>query len=119
MRQARLGDRAAQRVARLQQEATALQRSLRRNDSDAREYLAAASRTVQLKTALARNVDPNSVDAETAATAFRLDEQSRDRLRALFAQSDEFRYSGNGHNGRAMSPEQRREIAELVETLRV
>ncbi len=119
VRQARLDDRAAQRVARLQQEASELQRSLRQNDSDARQYLAAASRAVQLKTALARNVDPNSVDAESAASAFRLDEQRRDQLRDLFARSDELRYSGNGHHGRGVSPEQRREIAELVETLRV
>jgi len=119
VRQGRLQDRAAQRVARLQQEATELQRRLRQNDVDARQYLADASRAVQLKTALARNVDPNTVDAESAASAFRLDENGCRRLRQLFAQSDELRYSGATNGGHAISAENRREIAELVETLRV
>jgi hypothetical protein len=73
---------------------------------------------VQLKTALAKNVDPNLVDAEAAASAFRLDEQQSARLRQLFEQSDELRYSGGGNGGRAIAPESRREILELVENLR-
>ena len=68
------GDREAQRLARLQHEAADLQRRLRANDGTPQQYVADASRAVQLKTALAKNVDPNAVDAETAAAAFRLDE---------------------------------------------
>jgi hypothetical protein len=117
VRETRLSDREAQRVARLQAEAAELQQRLRSNESDARQYFADASRAVQLKTALARKVEPQNVDAETAATTFRADEQLRSRLRELFAQNDELRYSGNGH--RNITPEQRRDIAELVEALRV
>jgi hypothetical protein len=119
LRQARLDDREAQRVAQLQQQTAELERRLRApNGASPQEYLADASRTVQLKTALAKNVDPNLVDAETVATAFALDEMQLARLRQLFDQSDELRYSGGGYGGQAISPESRREILELVENLR-
>ncbi len=107
----------AQRVARLQHEATGLQRNLRRNGTTPQQYVADASRAVQLKTALARNIDPNAVDAETAAAAFRLDEEKRARLRRLFQKSDEMRYSGGGNGGHTLSSEKRQEILELVENL--
>ena len=117
MRQSRLDNLEAQRVARLQQEAAELQRSLRANGSSPQEYLANASRAVQLKTALAKNVEPNAVDAELAAAAFRLDEAQSNRLRELFAQSDELRYSGGRNGGHAISAESRREIVALIENL--
>lgn len=118
LRQSRLADREAQRTARLQQEAAEVQRRLRL-DSTAEQYFADASRAVQLKTALVRNLDPNVVDAASAASAFRLDEVRRARLEQLFAQRDEIRYSGAG-NGTAqdVSPRSRREILELLESLR-
>jgi len=118
-RRSRLADREAQRVARLQHEATELQRKLRRNGGTPEEYVADAFRAVQLKTALAKNVNPNGVDAEMAATAFRLDENRRARLQRLFQESDEARYSGGRTNGHSISQEERREILELVEDLQV
>lgn len=119
VRQARLDDREAQRIAQLQHQTAELERQLRApNGATPHEYLANASRTVQLKTALARNIDPNLVDADAAATAFRLDEQRAARLRQLFEQSDELRYSGAGNGGQTISQESRREILELVENLR-
>lgn len=118
MRRLRLADREAQRVARIEQEAAELQRKLRRDGSTAEQYFADASRAVQLRTALARNVDPNAVDAEAAASAFRLDEQARARLRQLFERNDELRYSGGRNGGgQPISPENRREILELLESL--
>jgi hypothetical protein len=74
---------------------------------------------VQIKTALAKNVDPDSVDAETAAKAFQLNESLRERMRELFQRSDEVRYSGGQNGNGAVSDEQRREIMELIETLRI
>ncbi|HSH39545.1 MAG TPA: hypothetical protein VK993_12240, partial [Chthoniobacterales bacterium] len=118
LRQRRFADRDAQRIAELQHQAAELERRLRANAAPPQEYLADASRTVQLKTALAKNVDPNLVDAEAAASAFRLDEQQSARLRQLFEQTDELRYSGRRNGGHAISPESRREILELVENLR-
>jgi hypothetical protein len=117
IRRSRLDDRAAQRIARLQHEASELQRGLRRNDVSPQQYAANASRAVQIKTALARNLDPNQVDAETAAATFDLDEERRKRLQQLFEESDEMRYSGGGNGHDAFSPERRREILELVENL--
>jgi hypothetical protein len=119
IRRAHLDNREAQRREALQHEAAELQRSLHRQDSSPQEYFSQASRAVQLKTALIRNLDPNTVDAEVAASAFRADEETRRRLRHLFEKSDEARYSGSGQNGiRLIAPETRSEVLDLIEKLR-
>ncbi len=117
-RGARRGDRVAQRLARLNQEASELERGLRRGSASPQEYFAQAARTVQVKTALAKNVEPGSVDAESAAKAFQLDESMRARMRELFQRSDEARYSGSQNGDIAVSDEQRHEVMELIEALR-
>jgi hypothetical protein len=116
--QARRENREAQRIAALQHEAAELMRKLRRGDSSPQEYFSQASRAVRVKTALARNIDPNAVDAETAATAFDLDENERTQLRRLFERSDELRYSGAHNGAETISPESRREVLDLLESLR-
>jgi oxygen tolerance protein BatD len=117
IRQARLQNREAQRIAGLHHEVSELMRKLRRSDVSPTDYFPQASRVVQLKTALARNVDPNGVDMESAARAFDLDEVERDQLRQLFETSDELRYSGAGNGNRTISPERRREVLHLIESL--
>jgi len=121
IRRARLDDREARRIGALQHEAAELMHKLRRDDASPREYYAEASRVVRLKAALAsrnRSIDPNAVDAETAAETFKLDTNSRDRLRRLFEQNDEWQYSGT-HNGPGrISPENRRDVLELIENLK-
>lgn len=117
LRRTRASDRERRRLVELQHEAHELTRRLRRSDLPPRDYFADATRAVQLKVALASNVPPQAVDAETAARAFRVDDATRDRLRELFAQSDELRYSG-GNGNAALSPERQRQVVELVETLR-
>jgi hypothetical protein len=121
IRRARLDDREARRIGALQHEAAVLMHKLRRDDASPREYYAEASRVVRLKAALAsrnRGIDPNVVDAETAAETFKLDTDSRDRLRRLFEQNDEWQYSGT-HNGPGrISPENRRDVLELIENLK-
>ena len=121
IRRARIDNREAQRVAALQHEATDLMHKLHRNDVSPREYYAEASRVIRVKAALAsgnRRIDPNMVDVETAAETFKLNSDSRDRLRRLFEQSDEWLYSG-AHNGPGrVSAENRREVLELIENLR-
>ena len=119
IRQARIDNREARRIAALHHEAAELMRKLRRNDVSPREYYAEASRVVRVKAALARNVDPNTVDAETAADTFGLSADSRERLRRLFEQSDEFQYSGAHNGSERISPENRRDVLELVEHLHV
>ena len=116
--QARCENREAQRIAALRHEAAELMQKLRRNDSSPQEYFSQASRAVRVKTALARNIDPNAVDAETAATAFDLDENERTQLRRLFERSDELRYSGAHNGAETISPESRREVLDLLENLR-
>ena len=85
-------------------------------------YLNASQRdkaVAVVKTALAKNLDPNTVDAELAASAFHADEATRLRLRHLFERSDEVRYSGSGQNGiSVVPPETRNEVLELIESLR-
>src|ERR1043166_4383857 len=121
IRRARINNREAQRMAALHHEAAELMHNLRRREASPREYYAEASRVVRVKTALAsasRGIDPNIVDAETAADTFKLTSDERDRLRRLFEQSDEWQYSG-AHNGPGrISPENRREVLELIENLR-
>jgi hypothetical protein len=121
IRRARIDNREARRISALQHEAAELMHKLRRNAASPREYYAEASRVVRVKTALASGgggVDPNVVDAETAADTFKLNSDSRDQLRRLFEQSDEWQYSG-AHNGPAtISPENRREVLELIENLK-
>jgi hypothetical protein len=120
VRKAKINNREAQRMAALHHEAAELMHKLRRNDASPREYYAEASRVVRVKTALAsasRGIDPNMVDAETAADTFKLNTDERDRLRRLFEQSDEWQYSG-AHNGPGrISPENRREVLELIKNL--
>jgi hypothetical protein len=119
LRQAHLDNREARRREALQHEATELQRSLRRDDASTQEYFSRASRAIQVRTALARNVDPNTVDADLAASAFHADEATRLRLRHLFEKSDEVRYSGSGQNGTRLVPlETRNEVLNLIENLR-
>src|SRR6266700_1451782 len=121
IRRAKIDNRAARRFAALQHETSELMHKLRRNAASPQEYYAEASRVVRLKTALASGsggIDPNVVDAETAADTFKLDTDSRDQLRRLFEQSDEWQYSG-AHNGPAtISPESRREVLALIKNLK-
>jgi hypothetical protein len=119
IRQTRIDNRDAQRMAVLQQEATELLRKLRRKDTPSPEYFLQVSRAVQVKTALARNLDPNIVDAEVAAKTFGLDEGERAQLRRLFARSDEMRYSGAQNGAGAITPQDRSEVLEFIESLRV
>lgn len=121
IRRARLDNRQALRIAALQHEAAELMHKLRRDDTSPQEYYAEASRVVRLKAALAsgnRGIDPNVVDAETAANTFNLDTDSRDRLRRLFEQNDEWQYSGTRNGPGRISPENRRDVLELIENLR-
>lgn len=118
IRTTRLDNRDAQRRAALQTEMTELQRKLRRSDGSPRQYFAEASRAVQLKTALAKNINPAAVDAEMAAAVFNVDQTAREQLRQLFERSDELRYSGNQNGSETISPENRREIVDLIESLR-
>jgi len=119
MRQARIGNREARRIAALQHEAAELMRKLRRDDVSPQEYYAEASRVVRVKAALARNADPNTIDAETAADTFGLNGDSRERLKRLFEQSDELQYSGAHNGSERISAENRRDVLELIEDLRV
>jgi hypothetical protein len=121
IRQARIDNREAQRIAALQHEAAELMRKLHRGDASPREYYAEASRVVRVKAALAsgsRQIDPNTVDVDTAAETFRLNGDSRERLRRLFEQCDEWQYSGTHNGSEKISPEIRRDVLEFIETLR-
>jgi hypothetical protein len=121
IRRARLDDREARRISALQHEAAQLMHKLRHDDASPREYYSEASRVVRLKAALAshsRSIDPNAVDAETAADTFKLDTEARGRLRRLFEKNDEWQYSGT-HNGPGrISSENRHDVLDLIENLK-
>jgi hypothetical protein len=117
-RRARREDRQAQRLAALNHESAELMRKLRRQEGSPHEYYVNAARAVQIKTALAKNIEPNMVDVDTAGATFDLDDDSRQQLRQLFARSDELRYSGTDNGGQSASPDNRREVLHLIEHLR-
>jgi len=119
IRQAKIDNREAQRVTALQQESSKLLQKLRRSELSPQEYFSNASRVVRVKTALAKNISPNAVDAETAAKAFDLAENERAQLRTLFERSDELRFSGGGNGVKAISNDEREEVLRLLESLRV
>src|SRR5437762_3654553 len=121
VRQRGIDNREARRIAALQHEAAELMRKLHRGDTTPRDYYAEASRVVRVKAALAsgsRQLDPNTVDVDTAADTFRLKGDSRERLRSLFEQCDELQYSGAHNGSEKLSPEIRRDVLEFIETLR-
>ena len=118
IRQKKIDNLGAQRVATLQQESTELLRKLRRSELSPQEYFSNASRVVRVKTALAKNINPNAVDAETAAKAFDLGEHERAQLRTLFDRSDELRFGGSGNGAEALSSDEREEVLRLLESLR-
>src|ERR1700693_516046 len=117
IRRAKIGNREALRVAALQHESVELLRKLRRGELSPQEYFSNASRVARVKTALAKNIDPNTVDAETIARAFDLDENQRARLRTLFDRTDELRYSGTGNGDNNLAHQDRDEVLELLESL--
>jgi hypothetical protein len=114
----RASNRAALRAAQLQHERDELLRKLRRDQLAPREYFSDASRVVQLKAALKQlNIEPATVDAETAARVFDLNAEQSERMRRLFATSDEFRYSGAGNGEGRLAADGQRETLELIESL--
>jgi BatD DUF11 like domain len=117
IRRAKIGNREALRVAALQHESAELLRKLRQGELSPQEYFSNASRVARVKTALAKNIDPNTVDAETIARAFDLDENERRRLRTLFDRTDELRYSGTGNGDKNLDHRDRDEVLELLESL--
>jgi len=118
IRQAKIDNRDAQRAAALQQESNELLRQLRRSEISPQEYFSNASRVVRVKTALAKNMNPNAVDADIAAKAFNLGENERAQLRTLFERSDELRFSGGGNGAGRISNDERDEVSRLLESLR-
>ena len=118
IRQAKIDNLEAQRTAALQQESGELLRKLRRGELSPQEYFSNASRVVRVKTALVKNLNPNAVDAETAAKASDLGEHERAQLRTLFDRSDELRFSGSGNGAKTISSEEREEVLRLLESLR-
>ena len=118
IRQAKIDNRGAQRAAALQQESNELLRQLRRSEISPQEYFSNALRVVRVKTALAKNMNPNAVDADIAAKAFNLGENERAQLRTLFERSDELRFSGGGNGAGRISNDERDEVSQLLESLR-
>ncbi len=117
MRRRRLENRTGQRMAAWEHESAELERKLRRAGDPPDQYYAEALRVVQLKTALARRIEPNTVDAETAVAAFDLPDEQRERVRELFRRSDEVRYSGRPNGNSTVPEETRREVLDLINRL--
>ena len=118
VRHVKTGDRTRQRIADRQREVANLLRQLRHGDVSPQVYFSQAARVVHLKTALAKNVDPNAVDAETVARTFDLKENERAQLCRLLERSDELSYSGGGNGAATISRDEREEVLRFLESLR-
>ena len=118
IRQAKSGDREQQRIAARHKEVTNLLRELRRGEVPPQTYFSRAARVVHLKTALAKNINPNAVDVETVAKTFDLNDNERAQLRQLFERSDELSYSGSGNGAAKISEEERDEVLRFLDSLR-
>ena len=96
-------------------------RELRRGDVSPQIYFSQAARIVHLKTALAKNINPNAVDTATVEQTFNLNDNERARLRRLLERSDELSYSGSGsgNGASAISREERDEVLRVLERLDV
>src|SRR5262249_47573929 len=117
IRQSKSGDRERQRLIARQQEMGDLLRQLRRGDVSPQVYFSQATRVVHLKTALAKNINPNAVDAETVAKTFHLNETERAQLGRLLERSDELTYSGSGNGAEKISPGEREQVLKFLEGL--
>jgi len=109
-------DAKAREAAALRREMDSVLRVLRRDGTPPQEYIAHAARAVRLKTAIAGGISPASVDAIIAADTFRASDQQRGVIQRIFESSDELRYSGRAVNGE-ISPEWRREVLDVIESL--
>jgi hypothetical protein len=118
IRQTKIDNVVAKQAAARQQEMATVLRELRRGDVSPQIYFSHATRVVQLKAAVAKNISPNAVDAETAANVFDLGEGERMQLRKLFERSDELTFSGSGNGAEKVSGNEREEVLRLVESLR-
>jgi hypothetical protein len=119
IRRAKIGNREAQRIAARHHEMTKLLRELRRGDVSPQVYFSQAARAIQLKAALTNDINPNSVDAETVAKTFNLNDNQRAQLRHLFERSDELSYSGSGNSNGKISNDDREQVLSLLESLHV
>jgi len=118
IRQSARRDRARQRIIAREQEMADLLRQLRRGEVSPQVYFSQAARVVHLKTALAKNINPNAVDAETVAKTFHLDDNERAKLRRLLERSDELTYSGSGNGSEKVSRDERDQVLSFLESLR-
>ena len=120
MRKRRLENRALQRITAWEHETAELERKLRRADDPPDQYFAGALRVVQLKTALSSPVarlSQTRLTRKRRSRRFDLPDEKRDRMRELFRQSDELRYSGRPNGKGTIAEETRREVLELIESL--
>lgn len=118
IRQTKSGDRERQRIVAREQEMARLLRELRSGDVSPQVYFSHAARVVHLKAALAKNINPNSVDPETVAKTFALNENEREQLHRLLERSDELSYSGSGNGADKISRDEQKQVLNFLESLR-
>lgn len=117
IRRRRLADRDALRKAQWDRELHDSLGRMRRTDTPPQEFITAGTRAVQLRAGILSGNEPNTFDAPRAAELLQLDAEGTARVQQLFANADEFRYSGGGNGIRTLSPDARREVMELIERL--
>ncbi len=105
------------RIAELRREALRAGQQVRRADSDAGLYDAAA-RLVQIETALATGVDPSTVDAPAARASAPLDEETAGDIERIFEARAERLYAGTAADAGTVVPAERERVVAAVERFR-
>jgi len=119
-RRLRLGDGAARRLARLRQAKAEAGRVLRDKKTPTGAFFDAAIRVFQLEAALGDRrgeLEPETVDAETACASRTLDCETAEGVRRVFAMHGELRYAGAGAGGASgeVHPDQRERVLQILE----
>jgi hypothetical protein len=102
------------RLAELKREKYELMKTLQRTDASAKDFYAAAVRSIQIEAALNSGENPASVGAAEAILSKPIDETTADGVRSIFDTSGELLYAGSREVGARLSDEKRRQVLETI-----
>jgi len=103
------------RLARLRRERIELWRTVHRGGSDS-DFLDAATRLVQIETAVATGCSPHTVDAAQARAARPISSETAETIEALFNARAELLYAGAGSREDALSAADRTRFLSALES---
>jgi hypothetical protein len=114
LRQLRNADLNSKRLAALRANKAEALRALRSPNASPRDFYAAAVKVLQFEAAANLDRDPSTIDAETVCASRRLDAETAEEVRRIFANHDEMIYAGSG-GGTAVAPDRQQAVVRIIE----